>query len=221
MVAGLNAARQVRGLDSVVLGRESSYIGVLDRRPRDARRRRAVSAVHVAIGISPHGAPGQRASAACRRSASGVGSTATPSARSSSAVCATKTQALRLAESTSIDPARAAAVLARAASAPLPHAVRIVEVVKRQGVTLTTFRGGWRRERTARERGSHRRARAQVRGIFHARTRSGGEAAAYGRILTRPEHAVRRLPFLVVRVAAETRRDSTGDVLRKHRAFRA
>lgn len=44
--------------------------------------------------------------------------------------------AMRLAESTSITPAVASAVLERAGSAPLAHSVKIAEVAKRQGVSL-------------------------------------------------------------------------------------
>jgi tRNA uridine 5-carboxymethylaminomethyl modification enzyme len=44
--------------------------------------------------------------------------------------------ALRLAESTSIAPAQAADLLKRLGSSPLAHAVRIVELARRQGVSL-------------------------------------------------------------------------------------
>ena len=46
-------------------------------------------------------------------------------------------EAMAIAKSTSIRPESAAPILASAGSAPLPHAMRIAEVVKRQGVALS------------------------------------------------------------------------------------
>jgi tRNA uridine 5-carboxymethylaminomethyl modification enzyme len=47
--------------------------------------------------------------------------------------------ALRLAEATSIRPDQAAPILSGAGSAPLSHAVRIVEVARRQEISLETL----------------------------------------------------------------------------------
>ena len=49
---------------------------------------------------------------------------------------AAEDESLDVARSTSIGPAAAAPLLAAAGSAPLPHAMRVAEVVKRQGITL-------------------------------------------------------------------------------------
>jgi tRNA uridine 5-carboxymethylaminomethyl modification enzyme len=48
-------------------------------------------------------------------------------------------EALRVAESTSITPAAAAPVLQAAGSAQLPHAMRVAEIAKRQGVGLAVL----------------------------------------------------------------------------------
>ena len=59
---------------------------------------------------------------------------------------AAENDARRLAESTSIRPEQAQEVLTAARSAPLAHSVRIAEVARRQDVSLLElFRGGWRR----------------------------------------------------------------------------
>src|SRR5699024_8552522 len=50
---------------------------------------------------------------------------------------AAEEQARHLAETTSIRPEQADPLLAAAGGTPLAHAVRIAELVKRQGVTLT------------------------------------------------------------------------------------
>ena len=48
-----------------------------------------------------------------------------------------------LAKSTSIRPDAAAPFLTGAGSAPLPHAMRIAEVVKRQGIALGDLFAAW------------------------------------------------------------------------------
>ena len=50
---------------------------------------------------------------------------------------AAEDEAMAIAKSTSIRPETAAPFLAAAGSAPLPHAMRIAEVAKRQGITLS------------------------------------------------------------------------------------
>ena len=134
-IGGLNAARAALGLEPVILGRETSYIGVLvddlvtrgvdepyrlftsrsefrlTVRQDNALRR--LSAVGMALGLYD----GRELGVIGRRIDS-------------------EDTARRIAETTSISPSAAAEVLGRAGSSPLAHAVRVSEVAKRQGVSL-------------------------------------------------------------------------------------
>ena len=83
-----------------------------DRRSRHAWRRRAVSTVHVTLGVSTHDSSGQCAPAARTDRSRARRSTTTASARSSRAASRPRTKRRRLAESTSIRPEGAAPVLA-------------------------------------------------------------------------------------------------------------
>lgn len=135
VVAGINAALAVRGDPPLVLGRESSYIGVLvddlvtrgvdepyrlftsrsefrlTVRQDNALRR--LASVGLALGLY---GPAERERIARRLEAEDA--------------------ALAIARDTSAQPAQVAGLLAEAGSAPLPHAVRIADVAKRQGVSL-------------------------------------------------------------------------------------
>ena len=136
LIAGLNAGRQVRGDDPIILGRETSYIGVLIddlvTRGVDEPYRLFTSRSEFRLTV--------RQDNALRR----LGPIAMGASLYSDAECMIverrlndEVDALRVAHETSIDPGRAASILARAGSTPLVHAVRVEEVVKRQGVSLS------------------------------------------------------------------------------------
>ncbi|MEO7083870.1 MAG: tRNA uridine-5-carboxymethylaminomethyl(34) synthesis enzyme MnmG [Gemmatimonadaceae bacterium] len=136
VIAGLNAARQTLGKTGVVLGRESSYIGVLIddlvTRGVDEPYRLFTSRSEFRLTV--------RQDNALRRLA-GVGlDCELYNANERSLIerrFADEDGATRLAETTSILPAQAQAVLDRVKSAPLAHSVKIADVAKRQDVSLS------------------------------------------------------------------------------------
>ena len=136
VVAGLNAARQTLGKSSVVLGRESSYIGVLiDDLVTcgvDEPYRLFTSRSEFRLTV--------RQDNALRRLAS-IGLEMDLYNNSERSIIdrrfADEDGALRLAETTSILPSQALALLLRVDSAALPHSVKIAEVAKRQDVGLS------------------------------------------------------------------------------------
>jgi tRNA uridine 5-carboxymethylaminomethyl modification enzyme len=135
LVAGLNAARQVLGHGAVILGRESSYIGVLVddlvTRGVDEPYRLFTSRSEFRLTV--------RQDNALRRLAPVGLDIGLYSPRETARIerrFADEDAALRLAEVTSITPVQASELLARAASAPLAHSVKIAELAKRQSITL-------------------------------------------------------------------------------------
>lgn len=135
VMAGLNAASVVRGGEPVVLGRESSYIGVLIddlvRRGVDEPYRLFTSRSEFRLTVRQDNALSRLSSTARRLGLYDEREDALVERR-----LAGEVEARSLAERVSVAPAAVASLLERAGSAPLPHAIRISEVVKRQGVTL-------------------------------------------------------------------------------------
>jgi tRNA uridine 5-carboxymethylaminomethyl modification enzyme len=134
-VAGLNAGLAALGRPGVILGRETSYIGVLVddlvTRGVDEPYRLFTSRSEFRLTV--------RQDNALRRLSSFGFDLGLYDDRERSIVArrlAAEDAARRIADETSITPSAARAVLDRAGSAPLSHAVRIAEVAKRQGVSL-------------------------------------------------------------------------------------
>ncbi|MFL5606460.1 MAG: tRNA uridine-5-carboxymethylaminomethyl(34) synthesis enzyme MnmG [Gemmatimonadaceae bacterium] len=135
LVAGVNAAGVALGTDPMILGRESSYIGVLVNdlvtRGVDEPYRLFTSRSEFRLSI--------RQDNALRRLAPIGLSLGLYDAREREMIdarLAAEDEALRLAEQTSITPEVAAPVLSAADSTPLSHAVRIAEVARRQAISL-------------------------------------------------------------------------------------
>ena len=135
LVAGLNAALRARGRSGLVLGRESSYIGVLINdlvtRGVDEPYRLFTSRSEFRLTV--------RQDNALRRLAPIGLELALYSDDERRAVerrFADEDAAGELARATSISPAQARPVLEPIDSAPLAHAVKIADLVKRQEVSL-------------------------------------------------------------------------------------
>ncbi|HEX7020048.1 MAG TPA: tRNA uridine-5-carboxymethylaminomethyl(34) synthesis enzyme MnmG, partial [Gemmatimonadaceae bacterium] len=135
IVAGLNAALAARGDTGLILGRETSYIGVLVddlvTRGVDEPYRLFTSRSEFRLTV--------RQDNALRRLAPIGIDLGVFDERERNVVARRldeESRALRLAESTSITPDQASGVLSQAGSRPLAHAVRVAEVARRQGVGL-------------------------------------------------------------------------------------
>jgi tRNA uridine 5-carboxymethylaminomethyl modification enzyme len=135
VVAGANAAAVARELPAMLLGRESSYIGVLVddlvTRGVDEPYRLFTSRSEFRLSIRQDNALRRLAPVACALEMYDARERVMVEQR-----LAAEDTARRLAEATSITPAQAAPVLTAASSRPLEHAVRIAEVARRQGVAL-------------------------------------------------------------------------------------
>jgi len=135
LVAGLNAALSVQQKQPVLLGRETSYIGVLVddlvTRGVDEPYRLFTSRSEFRLTV--------RQDNALRRLGT-IGVQLGIYSKFEEATIETRLEhedtALRLAESTSIRPEEAAAVLSDARSTPLAQTVKIVEVARRQDIPL-------------------------------------------------------------------------------------
>lgn len=135
VVAGYNAALRVLEQPPLILGRASSYIGVLVddlvTRGVDEPYRLFTSRSEFRLTVRQDNALRRLASVAIERDA-----LTDVEQRLVGARLEAEDRARALAERTSIRPEQAASLLEAARSAPLAHAVKIVDVARRQGVTL-------------------------------------------------------------------------------------
>jgi len=135
VVAGYNAALRVLELPPLILGRASSYIGVLVddlvTRGVDEPYRLFTSRSEFRLTVRQDNALRRLSGVASERGALSDAEQLIVAAR-----LAAEDRARSLADSTSIRPEQAAPFLEAAGSAPLAHAVKIVEVARRQGVAL-------------------------------------------------------------------------------------
>lgn len=135
VVAGYNAALRSRGETPLILGRSSSYIGVLVddlvTRGVDEPYRLFTSRSEFRLTVRQDNALRRLAGVALER-----GALDEREARVVERQLAEEDRAREVAERTSIRPEQAAAVLSAAGSAALPHSMKIVEVAKRQNVSL-------------------------------------------------------------------------------------
>ena len=135
VVAGLNAGRRVIELDPVTLGRETSYIGVLVddlvSRGVDEPYRLFTSRSEFRLTV--------RQDNAIRRLgpiAESLGLYSDAEQRVVQRRLDEETRLFTEARTTSVSPSAAVPLLARTGSAPLAHAIRAAELVRRNGVSL-------------------------------------------------------------------------------------
>jgi len=135
VVAGLNAGRVALGKDPVILGRQTSYIGVLVddlvSKGVDEPYRLFTSRSEFRLTVRQDNAIQRLAPMA-----SALGLYSDEERALAERRLAEQGEASRLASETSIAPLDADPILRAAGSAPLPHSVKIAEVVRRQNVAL-------------------------------------------------------------------------------------
>jgi tRNA uridine 5-carboxymethylaminomethyl modification enzyme len=136
VIAGLNAALLVRGTDPLILGRETSYIGVLIddlvTKGVDEPYRLFTSRSEFRLTVRQDNALSRLSPFMLR-----LGAYTEDEARVARRFGDDVVRARQIAEKVSVTPAEADVVLSRAGSSPLPHSVRMVELVRRQGVQLS------------------------------------------------------------------------------------
>jgi tRNA uridine 5-carboxymethylaminomethyl modification enzyme len=136
VIAGLNAARWVHEREPVILGRETSYLGVL---VDDLVSRGVDEPYRLFTSRSEFRLTVRQDNALARLAPIGA-SLALYDAREQACIearAAAERTARTLAETHNVTPEQAAPLLEGTGTQPLPHAMRIAEVVKRQGVSLS------------------------------------------------------------------------------------
>ena len=135
VVAGLNAALASQNRDGLVLGRETSYIGVL---VDDLVTRGVDEPYRLFTSRSEFRLTVRQDNALKRLSGFGgqLGVYTQPELLTIERRLADEEEALRLAERTSITPDRVDNLLSSAGSARIPHAVRLTELARRQEIHL-------------------------------------------------------------------------------------
>ncbi len=135
IVAGLNAALAVQGRPPLVLGRESSYIGVLVddivTRGVDEPYRLFTSRSEFRLSVRQDNALRRLAPIGLE-----LGIYSEVEKREIAAHLEAEQQAAKLAAHTTITPSQAAPLLDAAGSRPLAHGLPIADVARRQGVSL-------------------------------------------------------------------------------------
>ena len=138
VVAGMNAALSVRGESPAIFGRENSYIGVLVddlvTRGVDEPYRLFTSRSEFRLTV--------RQDNALRRLAPVALALGMLNDREQQVVekrFAMEVEAHALAEATSVRPEQIATLLSDAGSTPLPHAMRVAEIAKRQNISLAAL----------------------------------------------------------------------------------
>jgi tRNA uridine 5-carboxymethylaminomethyl modification enzyme len=138
MVAGFNAALASQHKDAVILGRESSYIGVLVddlvTRGVDEPYRLFTSRSEFRLTVRQDNALSRLGALGRRLGIYTHGEESVVDRRS-----ADEDRAQRLAAETSITPVAASGILAAVGSTPLSHTVRIKEVARRHDVSLKSL----------------------------------------------------------------------------------
>jgi len=135
LVAGLNAALSTQERKPLVLGRETSYIGVL---VDDLVTRGVDEPYRLFTSRSEFRLTVRQDNALRRLGSIGLGLKlySTPEQETISCRLIQEDSALRLAETTTIQPNQAAPILSAAGSSGLSQSVKIVEVARRQDVSL-------------------------------------------------------------------------------------
>jgi tRNA uridine 5-carboxymethylaminomethyl modification enzyme len=140
VVAGLNAALSAQGRDAITLGRETSYIGVLvddlTTRGVDEPYRLFTSRSEFRLTVRQDNALRRLGSIGLR-----LGLYSTLEQEIIRTRLDHEDSAMQLAETVSIHPDQAAAILSAAGSSKLAQSLKVVDVARRQDVTLSALFG--------------------------------------------------------------------------------